>query len=145
MAKLAGDHVSVSVDNSSGTAKDITLDVNAVDTGIVTDAHDVAAFGEAFHNFVPGQADAPITLTGLFNSATDRSHDVLKDLQSSGVVVTITIGIGQNTAPTTGDPEFEGEYYCVGYTPSASNAAAITFTANFVVANATGAVWGTVA
>jgi len=53
------------------------------------------------------------------------------------------VAIGNNTAPTTGDPKFEGEYLISGYRPVMATGSAVTFEAVLVPANGTAPVWGT--
>jgi hypothetical protein len=141
MAKIAGDHVNVIIDNATGTTKVVTTGGQTLEITQTTDTHDVSGFGEGVHNFVPGQDVQGITLSGPADFAADAVCDVLKDL--SGVAGTVTVEIGQNAAPTTGDPTFSGEFLCSQFNVSLSTGAAVTYNAAWVKSNATAAVWGT--
>ena len=142
MAKVAGDHCTVSVDNSSGTATDISDDVTSVEIPDTFDMHDVAGM-EAVHHFVPGQEVQEITLNGNFNAASNQSHAVLSGIVGKTDGSTVTIAIGANAAPTTGDPEFSGEFVCDNYQVTIPNSGPATWTAHFSKYGSTAAAWGT--
>jgi hypothetical protein len=59
--------------------------------------------------------------------------------------VTLTVQVGQNVAPVSGDPEFEGEFVVESYKPTIENGGAIGFEAVLKPATGTAPAWGTVA
>lgn len=95
---LAGDHVQVLVDGY-----ELTGDVNNVSINDARDTHDVTTFGDAVHRFIPGQRVTSLVHAGYLNPQVARSHPVLKAASLQGVV---SVLLGQNTAPQTGDPTF---------------------------------------
>ena len=143
---LAGDHVQVTLDDSSGTPRIFAAgDILSVDIGLQVQQHDVTGFGQAVQNFINGQFRAPLTLRGfLTNTATTGTHTVINGAYQAGSTVTLKVAIGNNTAPTTGDPKFEGEYLISSYRPVMSTGSAVTFEAVLVPASGTAPVWGVV-
>ena len=146
---LAGDHVKVYMDDSGGTAREFDAgDITSVDLGQTYDQHDVTGFGDSVHNVVQGQLRSPVTLRGFLTTTTDvGTHTVIRDVFQQGKQVTLTVQVGQNTTPTTGDPEFEGEFYVTGYRPVIQTGGAVAFEATLMPAIGSGTgipVWGSV-
>lgn len=146
MAALAGDHVQVILDDSSGTPRSFDAgDIISVNIPLARDQFDVTGMGDDVHNFLDGQLQAPITLKGyLTTTANTGTHTVLSGLMSAGSQATLTVQVGDNTTPTNGDPEFEGEYVVESYSPVFQNGQAIQFTASLKPATGTAPAWGTV-
>ncbi len=143
---LAGDHIIVKMDDSSGTLRTFDDgDISSVDLGLTYDEHDVTGFGDAVHNVVQGQMQAPVTLKGhLTTTATTGTHTVLKDVFAQGKTATLTVQVGQNATPTTGDPEYTGEFIVTSYKPALATGGAVTFEATLQPATGTAPAWGTV-
>jgi hypothetical protein len=95
---LAGDHVQILV-----SGYELTGDINRVSIPDSFMMHDVTAFGDAVHPFIPGQRMMSIEHSGYLNSQAARSHPVLKANTLEGV---ISIILGQNAAPVVGDPVY---------------------------------------
>jgi len=69
------------------------------------------------HNYMAGQADSTITLGMKFTTtASTGTHTVFSGIDGLNTGFTLTVQLGNNTTPTTGDPEFEGEMVCTNYT-----------------------------
>ena len=138
-------YITVNVDDSSGTARDISASVATVATvGLTHDVSDVTAYSDGVHNVTLGHPAAPISMSGpLNNTATTGAHIVMTGIAGSmAATYTVTVALGIKASPTTGDPEFEGEYYCTSYTVNGADA---TWTGTFEPAIATAPAWGTVA
>lgn len=144
---LAGDHISVILDDSNGTARTFACgDIVSVDLGQTYDQHDVTGFCNDVHNFINGQLQSPVSLKGHLTTTADvGTHTVINAAFVAGSTVTLTVQVGDNTTPTTGDPEFEGEFIIESYKPTIENASAITFEATLNPASGTAPAWGTVA
>jgi hypothetical protein len=143
---ISGDNVIVKMDDSSGTLRTFDDgDIISVDLGLKFDQFDVTGFGDDVHNMINGQLRAPVTLKGyLTTTATTGTHTVLKDVFAQGKQATLTVQVGQNAAPTTGDPEYSGEFIVSSYVPVLANGGAVTFTAQMVPATGTAPAWGSV-
>lgn len=143
---LAGDHIIVIMDDSSGTPRQFADgDITSVDLGLTYDQHDVAGFGDATHSFINGQLQAPVIVKGfLTTTANIGTHPVINGAFQAGSQVTLTVQVGDNTTPTTGDPEYEGEFIVESYKPVIETGGAVTFEASLKPASGTAPAWGTV-
>ncbi len=144
---LAGDHIIVIMDDSGGTPRQFADgDVNSVDLGLTFDQHDVTGFGDDAHNFVNGQLQAPVTIKGfLTTTANTGTHTVIQGAFAAGSQVTLTVQVGDNATPASGDPEYEGEFVVESYKPTIETGGAVTFEALLKPASGTAPAWGTVA
>jgi hypothetical protein len=143
---ISGDHVIVKLDDSGGTPRQFDDgDIVSVDLGQTFDQHDVAGFGDAAHKFINGQLQAPVSLRGfLTTTANVGTHPVIQGAFAAGAQVTLTVQVGQNAAPTGGDPEYEGEFYVGSYKPVLQTGGAVMFEARLQPAIGTAPAWGTV-
>jgi len=143
---LSGDHVIVKMDDAGGTLRTFADgDVTSVDLGLTFDQHDVSGFGDAVHNMINGQLKAPVSIKGYVTTdATTGTHTVIQGAFAAGAQVSMAVQVGQNATPTTGDPEYTGEFYVASYTPAIANGGAITFTATLNPAEGAAPAWGTV-
>ena len=143
---LAGDHVIVKLDDSGGTPRQFADgDILSVDLGLTSDQHDVTGFGDAVHRFINGQLNAPVTLRGyVTTTANTGTHTVIKDALAAGSQVTLEVQVGNNAAPTGGDPKYSGEFYVRSYVPEIRTGGAVMFTATLQPATGTAPAWGTV-
>ena len=121
-------------------------DISSVDLGLTYAQHDVSGFGQEAQNFINGQVQAPVTIKGYVTTTADiGTHPVIQGAFAAGSQVTLTVQVGQNAAPTSGDPEFEGEFVVESYKPEIQAGGAINFTAVLKPATGTAPAWGTVA
>lgn len=143
---IAGDHVIVKLDDSGGTPRQFADgDILSVDLGLTSDQHDVTGFGDAVHRFINGQLNAPVTLRGYVSTtANTGTHTVIKGALAAGSQVTLEVQVGNNAAPTGGDPKYSGEFYVRSYVPEIRTGGAVMFTAMLQPATGTAPVWGTV-
>jgi hypothetical protein len=146
MAILAGDHIKVILDDNGGTPRTFDNgDIISVDIPLTYKQHAVAGFGDAVEKYINGQLQSPVTLKGyLTTTATVGTHTVLRDVFANGKQVTLTVQVGNNAAPTGGDPEFEGEYIVESYKPTLETGSAVQFEALLKPAIGTAPAWGTV-
>lgn len=145
-------YITVTVDDSAGTPRNITCSINNIGgIGLTYDQSDVTTICNSVKQYLTGYGDATIDLSGPFNNtaaaaapAESGAHAVLPALLAAGSAATVTIAIGIRAAPTGGDPEFEGEFVCTSYTLSGS-ASDLTWSAQFKPAfGAAAPAWGTV-
>jgi hypothetical protein len=143
---LAGDHVVVKLDDSGGTLRTFANgDITSVDVPLTNDQHDVTGFGDAAHKFINGQLQAPVTIKGfLTTTANTGTHTVIKGAHAAGSQVSLEVQVGNNAAPTTGDPKYTGEFYVESYKPTIENGKAVMFEATLKPATGTAPAWGVV-
>lgn len=143
---LAGDHIVVKLDNSGGFPQQFANgDIIAVDIPISIDQYDVTGFGDALHDMINGQMNLTVAVRGYMTLTPNTgTHTVLRDVYQQGKQVTLEVQIGNNTAPTTGDPKFTGEFIVESYVPIIETGKAIQFVARLKPATGTPPTWGVV-
>jgi len=97
MAKESGLGMSVAVDDSGGSARTISNDITNMDWATPRDESDTTGLDKSAHERLLTLADFSTTLNGVFNDASNMSHDVFKTVPSSSVARTVTIGISGQT------------------------------------------------
>lgn len=135
----------------SGTARDLTGDLIAGSVsggGLTFDEVSKHGVSELVKNFLAGHATSEVSAQFHSNdSATTGSSTVLNGSMPSATVAgigTLTLQWGQSgAAPTTGDPEWEGEYVLVQNNMSFSGGDAI-HSCKWVPYGSTAPSWGTV-
>jgi len=143
----AGKYVKVILDDNTATpaARDISADVIEIDGLPLTyDELDSSGYGQD-KRYILGQGDSSVTLTCKFTTtANTGTHTVGSAIVGQyATPKTLTVQLGNNAAPTTADPEFEGEFYCSEYTVNPPKDGIQTCTIKLVPASTLPA-WGTV-
>jgi len=97
----------------SGTARDLSGDLvpgSCTGGGLVFDQVDMTGVSQSVKNYLAGHAESEISAKFVMNdTATTGAHTVLTG--SDGGIGTLTLQWGSSgAAPTTNDPEWEGEY-----------------------------------
>ena len=93
MAKESGLGMSVAVDDSGGSARTISNDVTNLDFTTPREEQDITGMDKSARERLLTLADFSVTLNGVFNDASNESHDVFKTVPSSSVARTVTITI----------------------------------------------------
>lgn len=86
-----------SVDNAAGTANVIKNDVTDLDLATPRAVQDVTGIDKSAMERILNLADATVTLNGVFNSATNLSHDTFKTVPSTSVARTVTLTVNAVT------------------------------------------------
>lgn len=146
MPKLKAQYLKVYIDDSALAPQDVSKDLDTVDFPYEYEDIDVTGFTEGVVNEMPGMLTAPITFAGTFNPTSSTGlYDVLKGIVGVYTAHTVTIQIGQNAAPVTGDPEYEGEYWCKSMNCSGTPRGKLAISSEFRPFGATAPTFGTVA
>ena len=132
MPKESGIGMTAAIDNGAGAAKTITDDVTDLVIAIPRAVQDVTGLADAAPERLLLLADMSMTLNGVFNDATDLSHDVFKTVPSQGPAVTrlVTIAISSQT--------FTAETFATDYILTRAADGSLTWSVPFV--NADGAI-----
>ena len=146
MTALAGDHIVVKMTDNGSTERTFdTGDISSVNLGLTFKQHEVTGFGDEAQKFINGQMQAPVTVKGyLTTTALVGTHTVIAPLFAQGAQTTLTVQVGQNATPTTGDPEYSGDFIVESYKPTLENGSAIMFEAVLKPATGTAPTWATV-
>jgi hypothetical protein len=97
MAKESGLGFSVIVDDSGSSARTISNDITNLDFATPREEQDITGLDKSARERLLLLADFSVTLNGVFNDATNLSHDVFKTVSSSSVARTVTLAISGQT------------------------------------------------
>lgn len=98
MAKESGlGWTTLSVDGSDTAANDIRNDVTNFEFATPRAVQDITGIDKSAMERLLLLADFSITLNGVFNDAADASHVTFKDVGSTSVVRTVSIGVSGQT------------------------------------------------
>lgn len=143
------------VEDSGGTIRSIPIaTINGV--GVTYDEQEVMAIQDQLHTALPNHANAPIDITGPFDTtaaavapALSGSHTVLSGINGGNTPLALGVYVGIRHAWESGEPVFglsssaTSGYLCMNYTV---DPAAGTYSARFVPApGSTVPAWGTAA
>jgi hypothetical protein len=78
VAKVSGLTTSVTVDNAAGTGQNISNDITSIDVSTPRGMQDITGLDKSAIERLLLLADGTVTLNGVFNTATNMSHDVFK-------------------------------------------------------------------
>ena len=97
MAKESGLGFSVIVDDSGSSARTISNDITNLDFATPREEQDITGLDKSARERLLLLADFSVTFNGVFNDATNMSHDVFKTVPSSSVARTVTMAISGQT------------------------------------------------
>ncbi len=139
MAKTTGlGLTALSVDDSSGTARDIRNDVGDFQFATPRAVQDVTGVDKSAMERLLLLADFSLTLNGFFNdTATTGAHSVLKTVPSTSVLRAVTITI----TGTVGANTLTNECMISDYALTRGNDGALTWTAPAALANGAVPTW----
>ena len=145
MAKLSGQYLTVTIDDSGDSPQIISGDVESVDIPDEYGELDVTGFSEGAVNSIAGMPAFNVEIAGTMNPvATVGIWTVLSGIVGGGAK-TLTVAVGQGVAPVMGDPEFAGEFWCQKLNLSATPQGKLNVTASLRPSGSVAPAWGTVA
>ncbi|MFF4600160.1 hypothetical protein [Amycolatopsis sp. NPDC001319] len=134
MAKSSGlGMTTLSVDDAAGTVRDIRNDITNWDFATPRATQDVTGVDKSAMERLLLLADFSGTLTGVFNPATGRAHDVLKTVPSTSVARTVSM--------TVGGVSLNNECLITDYSLKRATSGELTFDAPFALADGTVPTW----
>lgn len=137
MAKVSAKGCVIAVDDSGGTARTISTDVESYEIQFAVDPIEVTGLNEGSHNFIPGLPVIGVTLNLYWNAlATTGAWTVIRGIIGSSTSKTITI------TPESGGLALSGEFMCDGVQITGSPATDIKLGAvHFSVMGSTAPAW----
>ena len=138
MAKVSGLGDYVAVDDSGGNIRDISNDVTSIEVAIPQSLIESTGIDKSAMERIIGLGDGTVSLSGVFNPASNKSQDVFKARTGTR---TVTYALGGNT---TGKPELAMEMLVSGYNLSRGSDGGMTWTAELSLQSGTTPTWGTV-
>lgn len=124
----------LSVDDSSGTPQDIRNDITHLEFTTPRAVQEVTGIDKSAVERLLLLADFTITLTGVFNPAANKSHDVFKTVPSTSVNRTVSITVGGKSLPN--------EVLFTDYPLTRSDTGELTFAVPGSLADGTVPTWG---
>lgn len=138
MAKQSGLGDYLAVDDSGGSLRDISNDTTSVTLNVPSSLLDVTGIDKSAMERLIGLGDGTVSITGVFNSASNQSHDVFK---SRAGTRTVTYAVGGNTSS---NPVLTMEMLVGSYDLSRGTDGGLTWTANLSLQSGTVPAWSTV-
>jgi len=121
MAKESGLGMTVAIDDSGGSARTISNDITNLDFATPREESDITGLDKSARERLLLLADFTVSVSGVFDDASNMAHDVFKTVPSSSVARTTTLTIsGQVLA---------GELFFTDYALSRGSDGSLTFSA----------------
>jgi len=138
VAKQSGLGDYVAVDDSGGSARDISEDVTSYSINIPQNLLEVTGIDKSAVERLIGLGDGTVSLSGVFDKASNKAHDVFKTRTGTR---TVTIALGGNTS---GYPKLEMEMLLTEYNLERGDDGGMTWTAGLSLQSGTVPAWSTV-
>ena len=138
MAKQTGLGDYLAVDDSGGTARDISNDIGDYGINIAQELIDTTGLDKSARERITGMSDSDVTITGFFNAASNKSHDVFKTRTGTR---TFDLRIGGNSSS---NPKLAMEMQVASYNITRGSDGSLGFTAGLNLADGTVPAWTTV-
>ena len=138
MAKQSGLGDYLAVDDSSGSARDISNDVTNATFNNGTALQEVTGIDKSAVERLQLLGDGTVSINGVFNSASNLSHDVFKTQTGTR---TVTYCVGGNSGS---NPKLEMEMLISAYNLDRAADGSLTWSAELSLESGTVPTWGTV-
>lgn len=139
MAKVSGLTTSLTVDDAAGTGRDISNDVTSFNFNTPRGVQDITGLDKSAMERLLLRADGTFTINGVFNSASNASHDVFKTVPTqsgSGTGSTRTL-----VAVFPGTKTMTAELVLTDYSVSMGDDGSLTWSVPGSLANGTAPTW----
>lgn len=136
MAKKTGLGATVTIDDSGGSARDISNDVRSFSFNTPRGVIDVTGVDKSAFERLLGLSDFQVTLNGVFNTAANMSHDVFKTVATQAGTVTRTATLVFNGGGTVA-----AECVPSDYSVNRAEDGSLVWSAPLQLANGTAAAW----
>lgn len=138
MAKQSGLGYSVAVDDGAGTARTISNDITDFSYSTPRAVQDTTGVDKSANERLLLLADFSISMNGVFNNASNMSHDVFKTVPTGSPLRTITLAI---TSPASVTSTLVNECVVSDYQVKRAAGGALTWTAPASLADGTPPAW----
>lgn len=139
MAKTSGLTTSVTIDDAAGTGRDISNDITSINVSTPRGEQDITGLDKSAVERILLLADGSVSITGVFNSASNKSHDVFKTVPTQS-------GTGTGATRTVvivypGTITLTMEMIFTDYAINRAQDGSLTFTVPGSLANGTAPTW----
>ena len=138
MAKQPGLGDYLAVDDSGGSARDISNDIGDYGINISQELIETTGLDKSARERITGMSDGDVTLNGFFNAASNKSHDVFKTRTGTR---TFDLRIGGNTSS---NPKLTMEMLVANYNITRGSGGELNWTATLNLQSGTVPAWSTV-
>ena len=133
MAKESGLGMTVAIDDSGTTARTISNDITNIDWATPREEQDITGLDKSARERLLLLADFTVSISGVFNDASNMSHDVFKTVPSSSVARTTTLTISSQV--------LAGELFYTDYALGRSSSGELTWSAPGALAGGAVPTW----
>ena len=138
MAKISGLGDYLAIDDSGGSARDISNDVTSATFDTGQELGVVTGIDKSGQERLILLSDGTVTVNGVVNTASNKSHDVFKVMTGTR---TVTYCIGGNTSS---NPKLEMEMLVSAYNVDRASSGELTYSATLALQSGTVPTWSTV-
>ena len=138
MAKQTGLGDYLAVDDSGGTARDISNDIGDYGINISQELIDTTGLDKSARERITGMSDGDVTLNGKFNAASNKSHDVFKTRTGTR---TFDLRVGGNTSS---NPQLTMEMLVGSYNVTRGTDGSLDWSVTMNLQSGTVPAWSTV-
>jgi len=138
MAKQTGLGDYLAVDDSGGTARDISNDIGDYGINISQELITTTGLDKSAQERITGMSDGDVSLSGFFNAASNKSHDVFKTRTGTR---TFDLRVGGNTSS---NPKLAMEMLVGNYNVTRSTTGELTWSVTLNLQSGTVPAWSTV-
>ena len=138
MAKQTGLGDYLAIDDSGGSARDISNDITSYSVNTPQNMFEVTGVDKSAVERIIGLNEYTLSVNGVFNKASNKSHDVFKTRTGTR---TVTLAIGGNTS---GYPKLEAELLVTEYNLERGDDGGLNWTAGLSLQSGTVPAWTTV-
>ena len=133
MAKESGLGMTVAIDDSGTTARTISNDITSIDWATPREEQDITGLDKSARERLLLLADFTVSISGVFNDASNMSHAVFSTVPSTSVARTTTLTIsGQVLA---------GELFYTDYALGRSSSGELSWSAPGALAGGVVPTW----
>ena len=133
MAKESGLGMSVIIDDAGGSARTISNDITSIDIATPREEQDITGLDKSARERLLLLADFTVAISGVFNDASNMSHDVFKTVASATASRTITLVMSGQTLAT--------ECFVTDYALSRASSGELTYVAPAVLQSGSAPTW----
>lgn len=138
MAKQSGLGYSVIVDDAAGTPRTISNDITDFSYSTPRGVQDTTGVDKSANERLLLLADFSLSMNGVFNNASNMSHDVLKTVPTGSPLRTVTLAIASPASVTS---TLANECVISDYQCKRATGGALTWTAPASLADGTVPAW----
>lgn len=138
MAKQSGLGDYLAVDDSSGSARDISNDTLSASFNTGKTLQEITGIDKSAVERLQLLGDGTVSINGVFNAASNLSHDVFKTTSGTR---TVTYCVGGNTST---NPKLEMEMLVSSYNLERGSDGSLNWTAELSLQSGTVPTWSTV-